>query len=124
MSLADLPTTRVVDEIPWASEKREARIIVPRNDNDGRPLGAVIAAFESMCCRQFGGFTRAESFGVWFDNSAQRVIAESVFAYDIACDLSSDTAVKLRHLAVNLLRDARQSAIYLRYPNGVIEIVE
>jgi hypothetical protein len=105
--------------------KQEARIIAPQRHNDGTALHPnLLASFESALCHHFGGFTRAEGFGGWFDQEHNRVVREAVYVYDIACDLSADTAVKLKHLAVNLLRDARQQAVYLRYPSGYVEFVE
>lgn len=104
------------------TEKREARIIAPQRDNDGREVEAALQSLEQSLSHSFGGFTRTAGYGGWFDGG--KVVKEAVHVYDVACDLTSDTAVKLRHIAVGLLRDARQQAVYLRYPNGHVEIVE
>lgn len=103
-------------------EKREARIIAPQRDNAGAYVTDALQSLEKSLAHYFGGFTRAEGFGGWFDGN--NIVQEAVYVYDIAADLTSDTAVKLRHIAVALLRDARQQAVYLRYPNGHVEIVE
>jgi len=96
--------------------------VAPQRDNDGREIEGALTSLEKALCHYFGGFTRLESYGGWFDGG--KVVREAVYVYDVACDLTNDTAVKLRHLAVALLRDARQQAVYLRYPSGYVEIVE
>lgn len=104
--------------------KREARIIAPILDNDGQPVTEALQSLERRLVQSFGGFTRMQhGTGGWADKG--RVQVEGVIVYDVAVETTDRTHRTALHSIANLLRmEAKQQAVYLRYPSGEVELVE
>lgn len=102
---------------------REARLILPNADNDAKPLTAAHAWLKGELIGAFGGYTATPSQGGWRGPDG-RIYEEAGTAYDIACEEDGACAAYLRKLAQRIGRMARQEAVYLRQPNGVVEIVD
>ena len=101
---------------------REARIILPEDDNAGASLNAVHKKLESRLCDAFGGFSRTSGVGGW-NNQHGTTFTETVRIYDIACENSLQSCHALLALARWLRAEARQEAIYLRQPGGEVQFV-
>jgi len=101
---------------------REARIIVPDTDNDGKLTDDVKALVERTLTGKFGGFTSTSGFGGWSNNGT--IIREPVTVYDVATEDTADNRAILDGLAYRVLLYANQDAVYLRYPGGNVKIVE
>lgn len=102
---------------------REARIVLPEFGNDGSPLcgaGGPVTRLEGMLVKLFGGYTRTEGVGAYM-NGGGHTITESVIVYDVACYPTQKGL--LRTLAETFAHEAKQEAVYLRYPDGIVEFV-
>ncbi|MBX6421758.1 MAG: hypothetical protein IRZ06_12240 [Nevskia sp.] len=101
---------------------REAMIVIPKTDNSGRPLDALIDSALAAACDQFGGATAVPAEGIWRSPTNGRVYREPVIQLMIAVD---DTAIPaLRSLAAIIAREGEQESVYLRLPSGDVEFVE
>lgn len=96
---------------------REARLILPENDNTGAPLKAVHEALQDRLCEAFGGFTLSFGRGGW-KNDAGLLFREPVMIYNIAMETADSQT--LRFIARGLLKDTDQEAISLRLPTGEV----
>jgi len=102
---------------------RLAQIILPKADNEGRDLGAVHYSLRRAIASEFGGFTALDSFGGWIDDSG-KLYEESGVTYQIACEDSESSRLKLRDIAIIHGRAAAQLAVFVSYPNGAAEIID
>jgi hypothetical protein len=102
---------------------REARIILPRNGNNGESLNHVHAGLRRALCEAFGGCTAILVKGAWLDDSGKLYDEEGI-AYDIACVVSPETSSKLRTIAEHVAREASQICVYLRHSGGDVEFVK
>ncbi len=96
---------------------REARLILPENNNAGTPFKAVHEALQDRLCEAFGGFTLSYGRGGW-KNDAGLLFREPVIIYDIAMETSESQTLRL--IARGLLNDTDQEAIYMRLPTGEV----
>lgn len=102
---------------------KEARIILPVVDNMLKSLN-IHDAFMRSVTDMFGGFTMTTGSGGWKRDNGEYV-DDDVAIYDIACDEHSDSTYdKLFLLATEYGRQLGQQAVYLRYPDGEVEIVD
>ena len=120
---------------------REACIILPANDplhaeygeGKGWPTAAQLDAsnkqkrarsdFVRAIVSTFGGCTITEGFGYWADDGA--VVAETVKVYTFAVDerlLEAERIIDYAATTVALALD--QKAVYVRYPNGDVSIID
>ena len=99
---------------------REARLIVPINDNQGKSLDHVHAEIAECLVSEFGGLTEIEAKGMWFNDA--RLFAENVYFYDVAMEVSKENEKKLVDIAMLAKKLAGQDAIYLRHANGYVHI--
>jgi len=102
---------------------REARIILPVNDNDGESLAKVHEALQETLCEYFGGYTRTDGVGGWKNNTGE-IVRDRIAIYNVAID---DAGLcggsRLLIIAAGLLQAANQDAIYYRGPDGIVEIL-
>lgn len=103
---------------------REARIILPVLDNNGQSLVHAHDYLKRQLCLLFGGYTATASYGGWIDQKTGKLYEEQGTAYDIACEHTQENRAVLVGLAQMLIELAQQKAIYLRLPNGNVQIVE
>lgn len=101
---------------------REARIVMP-------VLRGIVSTgahsrLMSELCAAFGGVTRYQGLGSWKnDNSDQ--IDDVVNIYDIAMEAERDaTWDKMFQIAMKAGRQLGQKAVYIRYPDGSVEIAD
>lgn len=101
---------------------REARIVVPLFSNKGLSLAPLILEFERSLLEHFGGFTSYAGRGSTMAQEGA-ALSEQIRIYDIAAlDVDAEHA-KLRAIALWFGRRAEQLEMYLRYPNGDVELV-
>lgn len=103
--------------------KREARLICPILDNDGNPVGEALQSVETALGEAFGGFTYFVGDGVWYNPAGKR-FADGVNIYDVAIDDTPNSRHRLRQIALQFLKDAKQQAVYLRWPDGEVIFVD
>lgn len=100
---------------------REAKIILPKADNDGNQLNSL----HMLVCRtlaiEYGGFTKATVFGGWWDNG--KYFEDESWEYRIAMDNTPENVSRLTSLAHDLCVSARQYALYVVYPSGDVAIL-
>lgn len=95
---------------------REARIILT-SDHSPEEL-------ERRLLQAFGGFTKmSRAFGVWQSPSGE-VYEEHVIVYDVAAEPTHENELKLRRLADWARVEYDQEAIYLRWPEGDVELID
>lgn len=105
------------------STRKESRIVFPQIDNDGTSLKRLQNRFEEKIVMKFGGFTLVEGQGGWRSPHSSKTYLEPVWFYDIAVEDCKESELELLKLATWLKKEARQEAIYLRYPNGNVVYV-
>lgn len=99
---------------------REARIIMPLLN----PQSMTHIYMQRELIEAFGGFTATSGYGGWKD-SAGTNIRDEVMVYDIACDENRDRVYdQLFEIAMKAGRALNQQAVYIRYPNGDVEIAD
>lgn len=100
---------------------KEARIVMPVAPLMNSASAAAHAALRKSLAYTFGGYTSTEGLGAWVNNGS--VVQDEVVIYDIACDEHKDaTYDKLFTLAVEAGWALNQEAVYIRYPDGTVEI--
>lgn len=98
----------------------EARIIMPF---DGRGGVDSHKGLKSSILSFFGGYTATFGNGGWTDND-DVVVSENVGVYDIAMEDTESNRAKLRSIALYVGRSLDQQAVYIRYPNGQVVIMD
>lgn len=101
---------------------REARIVMPynaardvRTDHDNL-RGDLVGAF--------GGYTASYGSGAW-RNDAGDTVTDVVAIYDVAIEAERDaTWDTLFQIAMAAGRELKQEAVYIRYPDGHVEIAQ
>ena len=113
-----------------APAKCEARLILPTHDNNGRRLRWSLRIVESQLVKAFGGFTRVEGFGAWYDEAGARsamvggsVQREPVAVYDIAADDTLVNNMRLRSIASKACTTLGQVCIYTKDFRGNVALV-
>lgn len=102
---------------------REARIILPVTDNEGRSLQALHDQLQLELCRLFGGMTATGGQGGWVDDNGKLVRAR-VVVYDVAVSMDDEFApATLYRIAAEYGARAKQDCVFLRSPNGIAELV-
>lgn len=102
---------------------REARLILPKQDNHGQCLAHMLDPVLDDVARRFGGATVTDAFGVW-TCPAGRLYRDPSWCIDIACPDTPDSVDNLRDIAGAIAEWAEQEAVYLRLPSGTVEFVE
>lgn len=99
----------------------EGKIILPCYDNDHKPVRDAHEWLAARLTARFGGCTTSPGIGYWDDGTkAQR---EMVTVYYVALSRELSAArLLLYQAAIDAARMARQKAVYIQYPNGVVEI--
>jgi len=103
---------------------REALIVCPKNDNDGRPLPLVKKRAVRFLADTFGGCTVREAEGAWINPDTGDVQQEPVWEFTVACHDTVTVRSLLHSIAVEIGLQADQHSMYLRYPSGNVEIIE
>ena len=102
---------------------KEARIILPKADNNGQSLEFMHKSLATMLCKAFGGATATDSHGMWVSPEG-KLYDEPGTAYDVAMEDTAENAATMREIAFRFGRLAKQEAMYLRYASGKVEIVD
>lgn len=97
---------------------KEAQIIVPADPRYALQVGGLIAAL----VREFGGVTETSGFGYWL-NSAGVSVNEPVRIFTVACEPHA-SETWFRWQAERFGRDCDQEAVYVRFPDGTVEIID
>lgn len=103
---------------------REAKIIVPVNDNTGALIPSVTMYARDALIDAFGGCTIREAEGCWFDRDAGELYCEPVRELIVACDPMIESVSALRRIAREVGRRAKQQSVYVRFASGDVELVE
>lgn len=96
---------------------REGKIILPNNDNGGKPLNAIQRGLTHELCKRFGGCTEIDGFGSWINGDGE-LIAEPVTVYTVA----GEDNEQLRDIAQAYGRTAAQQAIYWTDFDGLAHV--
>lgn len=108
---------------------REARIVMPAaHALPGKEHEASIAheRLRRALCNTFGGYTSTRGTGGWVAPDGTDV-TEAVIIYDVAVDTVSRSEAfshKLALIALEAGRALGQHSVYVRYPHGVVAIIE
>lgn len=102
---------------------REARIILPVLDNEGRSLAPVHEMLTVDLIEAFGGVTCVDCMGAWQDHNGN-VHREAGVAYDVAMEPCTANDLRLVEIAIGAGRSARQLAMYVRLADGRVEIID
>ncbi len=101
---------------------KEARLIVPMQDNDGHPSDDILSEVRSRMLDVFGGYTETVGMGGWAD--AGSIYREPVAIFDVAIDPFDSTKTgALLALAQHVRQQLYQEAVYLRWYDGDIQLV-
>lgn len=100
---------------------REALINCPLTDNDGNDVSHVREAAIKTLCDLFGGCTIIDARGVW--KGKDQLYDEPTRGLVVACEPGDVSDGILRGVAHYIIREAKQEAVYVRYPSGDVEIV-
>ena len=101
---------------------REARLLLPPQDNHGRDLSWDLGNVETALVHHFGGFTRIKARGAW--NNDGTVSREPMMVYDIAAEDTPANNATLRSIAAAACRMMDQACVYKRGFNGNVELVK
>jgi hypothetical protein len=107
---------------------REARIILPRTDNAGHSVYHVHMLLRTRLARTFGGYTATEVSGGWIDGNG-KLYHDDSYAYDVAipdgkpADIGYSVSM-LRDIAIEAGKLAGQKSVYVRYPEGTVQIID
>lgn len=99
---------------------REALIVVPKQDNKGRSGLSARDAVVRQCVSNFGGATVLSAEGAWLGDD--RLYQEPVWLVMTACEPTSETVAILAGIADDMGEALEQEAVYVRYPDGTVDI--
>jgi hypothetical protein len=102
---------------------REALIICPQHDNAGKSLQHVKHYAELALCKSFGGCTVSSAKGSWVSPQGE-LVTEPVWQLVAACDETVAAHNTLRSIANYIGHEGRQDAVYVRYREGRVEIID
>ena len=97
-----------------------AKLILPIRDNQYQMIEHVHAYLMQALVERWNGFTAYAGDGGWRRGDA--IIKEPVMIYEIAMPLAD--VVRLRTLASEIAREARQECVMMVTPNGDVEFVK
>lgn len=86
--------------------------------------GAADRACEHEICNVFGGCTITSGHGHWRRPSDGAMIEDALRIVDIAYVPSAENDAKLYAIAVEYLHASGEDAVYCRYANGYIQLVD
>lgn len=100
----------------------EAKFIIPHLDHE----------LETELVKAFGGFTRVDGEGGWYDAKAHKTVREPVLIYTVALWRSNGVEqsapiggfATLREIAMRYARKHEQSALYIVNTFGQVEIID
>lgn len=102
---------------------REARIIMPLA-GDRLHCKKVHDTLQRQLCEAFGGFTKFTGSGGWVD-SRGNLLSDANIIYDVAIDSERDSPSDLiARFAIEAGRALAQDSVYVRYPNGAVDIIK
>lgn len=101
---------------------REGRIILPVFNNAGKDLDTLHTQVQDALVAAFGGFTASQCWGGWFNPTTRKTQKEDVVCYEVAGEEGYSTNVLLDSIADFILRESDQYSVYLRYPDGSVNI--
>lgn len=102
---------------------REARIVMPTNPKDPHKSGDIHRSLGRALCEAFGGYTATEGTGGWIDPDTDQMVYDQVVVYDVAMPDEFAYFRQLREIAVRFGRLLDQKAVYVRTPEGRVEII-
>jgi hypothetical protein len=98
---------------------REAKIICPFKDNDGKPVDHIVYGASKALINAFGGCTEFIAYGSWA-NDKDEIIHEPVTVLIVACNDTAETMDTLDAIADHIGYKAKQQCVYVQYPNGTV----
>ena len=103
---------------------KEAKLIMPLVDNDGRSLAGLHKRLRSALAAEFGGYTMVGGLGGWVAEGRGAPVEEPVAIYAIAMYTGMSRGQALRQIALKFGREAGQECVYIRYNSGKVKFVE
>jgi hypothetical protein len=101
---------------------REALIILPVKDNNGRSIASAHSNLATRLIDAFGGLTTRAAQGAWVDHG--KLYREDVTEYVVAYEPTAFNDETLREIAIHAGHEAKQLAIYTRFASGDVEIID
>lgn len=103
---------------------KEARIVMPDFPLDGHPDPKAHSVLKAALVNTFGGYTASHGTGGWMAPDG-RLMMDSVAIYDVAINAERGTDLaQLAQIAATAGRALKQQAVYVRYPDGDVEIMD
>ena len=102
---------------------QEGQINLPTHDNNGNSLVHLQEQVIRDVVAAFGGCSIVDAEGAWVSNDGT-LYREPVKQIVTAYEPSPETDAKLRHIAVAAGLTGFQLAMYVRYANGTVEIID
>lgn len=101
---------------------REAKIIIPRHDNNDMPLPALLEMVVHRAVDQWGGATVNRVTGYW-KNEERELFIDDNHLVTIAMDMTEADEYHLRQLAEFVADEATQECVYICHASGQVEFV-
>lgn len=98
-----------------------AQIVLPKYDNNGRPLFMEHEQLKHDLLKAWGGYTSTEAFGSWLPGADLPPKAEASVVYAIAMERADVT--KLRDMAAKLAKQCRQDSVMIVTPCGDVAFI-
>lgn len=102
---------------------REARILLPKQTNDGRSNDGVRKTLVRFACQTFGGATVSTVEGAWVDPKTGDLYEEPSWAIDVAGEATEDNDDIVLHMGRVVIREGEQLAAYVRTFSGDVQII-
>lgn len=98
---------------------REAKMFLPRNGDMDVHIAQVIRHVNAA----FGGCSVMTGSGYWVSPKDGKTFAEEICSVEIAYEQTAENDHKLYDIANAFRIDAKQQAVYLRYADGHVQLV-
>jgi hypothetical protein len=101
---------------------KEAKVILPHTDNDGRSLFDLHGELARTICQLFGGCTIADGRGCWLNGD--KLFDETVAIFHVAAEDNETNNRALRHVARTYGALAKQLAVYVVDFSGNAAVID
>lgn len=102
---------------------QKIEIIIPKLNNSGESLDAVIAGIKTNMCQLFGGFTAFDAQGGWISNEGELFQEQVTVLVSAVADDQAEEAKMIIAIARNVLEITDQLAVFISI-DGKAQIIE
>jgi hypothetical protein len=120
----DRPVTYITNDPYWPNlppKLREAKIILPLHDNDGRDRSVVHSQVTERLVTAFGGVTTQHCEGVWCDDNGD-LYSDINIRYTVAVPPNTDA--KICEIALWAGKELDQNSVYVTLSSGEARIIK